>query len=62
MYIEIALNISTETVYSGRNRRSFNATVRLYARHSTVWLAMMIVLEGMFVYLYRSMVLQEVQM
>ena len=41
-YIKITLSTSTEIVYAGRNRRLLNATVQLYARYSTVWLAIMI--------------------
>ena len=62
MHIKITLNTSTKTVYVGRNRRSLNATVQLYARYSTVWLAIVIVLESMFVYLYRPVILQKAQM
>ena len=36
-YIKITLSTSTEIV--GRNRRSFDTAVQLYARYSTVWLA-----------------------
>ena len=60
-YIKITLSTNTEIVYADRNRRSLNATVQLYARYSTLWLAM-IVLESMFVYLYRPVVLQKVRM
>ena len=59
-YIKITLSTSTEVVYAGRNRRSFNATVQLYARYSTVSLATIIVLESMFVYLYRAVELRKV--
>lgn len=57
MYIKITVNTGTEIAYASCNHRSLNATVRLYARYSTVWLATMIILESTFVYSYRPVVL-----
>ena len=57
VYIKITLSTSTEIVYAGGNRRSLNVTVQFYARYSTVWLAIMTVLESTFVYLYRPVLL-----